>query len=100
MIAATTFGGTPFSCAHDEYVRRNVSHVARRSPAAWQAGQTQVRSTLFGEMGLPETVENMRSASIVRRARPRQSPTNWSAASDNGIGRIPGSVLGSSNVPS
>ena len=58
MIVATTFGGTPLACAQDEYVRRNVSHVARCRPAAWQAGQIHVRSILFGEIGLPETVAN------------------------------------------
>ena|SRR5919106_793694 len=100
MIAATTLGGTPLSCAQEEYVSRNVSHVARCSPAAWQAGQTQVRSTLFGEIGLPETVANMRSFGPVRRARARQSPINSSAVSDNGIGRTLASVLGSSKVPS
>jgi hypothetical protein len=68
MIAATTFGGTPFRCAHDEYVRRNVSHVTLDSSAAWQAGQTQVRSKLFGEIGLPDTVEKIRSSGAVRRA--------------------------------
>jgi hypothetical protein len=100
MIVATTFGGIPLSCAQDEYVRRNVSHVARRSPAACQAGQIHVRSTLFGEMDLPEPVANMRSSGPVRRARPRQSTSNCSAVSDNGIGLTLASVLGSSNVPS
>jgi hypothetical protein len=29
MSCASTLPGTPFSCDHDEYVRRNVSQVAR-----------------------------------------------------------------------
>ena len=34
MSSAVTFAGTPLSCAHDEYVRRKVSHVARGMPSA------------------------------------------------------------------
>ena len=59
MICATTLAGTPLSCAQDEYVRLNVSHVARCSVAASQAGHTHRRSTLLGEMGFPDTVEKI-----------------------------------------
>ena len=59
MINATTFAGTPLSCAHDEYVRLNVNHVTRgRSPAS-HAGQTHRVKTLFGEIGLPDTAQKI-----------------------------------------
>ena len=73
MICATTLAGTPLSCAHDEYVRLNVSHVARGRSAASQAGQTHRRKTLFGEIGLPDTVEKISSwAAGVSLHRPRR----------------------------
>ena len=39
-------------------MRLNVSHVARGIPSTSQAGNTQRRKTLFGEIGLPDQVEN------------------------------------------
>jgi hypothetical protein len=59
MISATTLAGTPLSCAHDEYVRRNVNHVTRGKSAASHAGQTHCLKTLFGGIGLPDTVEKI-----------------------------------------
>jgi hypothetical protein len=61
MICATTLAGTPLSCAHEEYVRLNVNHVARERSAALHAGQIHRRKTLLGEIGLPETVEKTSS---------------------------------------
>ena len=55
------FPGTPLSCDQEENVRRNVSQVARGKPSCWQAGNTHLRSTLFGEIGFPDRVENTRS---------------------------------------
>src|SRR5262249_51604046 len=100
MSAATTFGGTPLSWAHDEYVRRNVSQVARPKLAASPAGHTHVRRTLFGEIGFPETVQKIRSSAAVRRARVRHSSSSCTAVSDNGRARTLADVLGVSNVPS
>lgn len=48
-----TLPGTPLSCDHDEYVRRNVSHVARDRFNASQAGKIARLRTLFGEIGCP-----------------------------------------------
>jgi hypothetical protein len=56
MICATTLAGTPLSCAHEEYVRLNVNHVARGRSAASHAGQIHRLNTLLGAIGLPDTV--------------------------------------------
>ena len=68
-----TLLGTPFSCAQDEYVRRSVSQLTRLSPNASHAGTIQRRWTLFGEMGLPDHVENRSDSGSVRVTRARQS---------------------------
>ena len=67
MTWATTLAGTPLSCAHEEYVRRNVNHVP--FSAATHAGRSDEVSTLFGEIGLPDAVE--KTSSSVDRASPR-----------------------------
>ena len=53
ISCAVTFPGTPFSCDHDEYVRRNVNHVAFGSPNRSHAEKIAHRSTLVGRMGVP-----------------------------------------------
>jgi len=52
ISCATTLPGTPRSCDHDEYVRRNVNQVARGSPSRLHAGKIERRSTLFGASAL------------------------------------------------
>ena len=100
MICATTLAGTPLSCAHDEYVRLNVSHVARGRSAASQAGQTHRRKTLFGEIGLPDTVEKISSWAAVLFVRAFHTSSNRSAGSGKGMVRRLAIVFGSSNTPS
>ena len=65
MICATTLAGTPLSCAHDEYVRLNVSHVDPLQVRRLTGRPDPPTKTLFGEIGLPETVEKISSASAV-----------------------------------
>ena len=86
MICATTLAGTPLSCAHDEYVRLNVNHVTRGRSAASHAGQTHRVKTLFGEIGLPDTVEKISSWAAVRFVRAFHPASNRSAASGKGMG--------------
>ncbi len=56
--SATIFSGTPLSCAQEQYVRRNVSHVVCGSFKPSQAGNTQ-RKMLFGEIGFPDRVQKI-----------------------------------------
>src|SRR5438093_825802 len=100
MSSATIFPGTPLSCAQDEYVRRKVSHVARRCFNASHAGKTQRRRTLFGEIGLPDQVAKSRASGSTLFACPFQSWMSSQAVSDNGIRRDPASVFGDPNLPS
>jgi hypothetical protein len=93
-----TLPGTPFSWAQLEYVRRKVSHVARRIPRASHAGYNQRRLMLFGEIGLPDHVPNTSAWLSIERPR-RQDSIKHVADADNGIWRRPASVLGVSNVP-
>src|SRR3954469_14310186 len=95
-----TFPGTPLSCAHEEYVRRSVSHVTRGRPAATHAGQIARRNTLLGEIGLPEPVAKIRSSGPVRVDRACQACSRFIAASGNGMVRRLAVVFGSSNTPS
>ena len=60
--------GDALSCAHGQYVRRNVNQFARGISSAAQAGNTHRRSTLFGAMGLPDHVAKISASASVRLA--------------------------------
>jgi len=57
--------------------------------AATQAApsSTHRRKTLFGAIGLPDTVEKICSSAAVRLAPPFHAASNWSAALDTGMVR-------------
>ena len=84
ISSAVTLLGTPSSCDQEEYVYRNVSHVAWRKFSDLHAGATQRRITLFGEMGLPVRVQKTRSSGFVRVATVRQSWRSSRAAGERG----------------
>ena len=69
-----TVPGTLLSCAQDE-PRRSVSQLTRFSPNVSCAGAILQRRTLFGEMGLPDHVENSSASASVRFTLVRQSPS-------------------------
>jgi hypothetical protein len=58
MSCATTLPGTPLSCDHDEYVRRNVSQWFSAAQGARTPGKIARRRTLFGDFGIAVRVEN------------------------------------------
>jgi hypothetical protein len=76
-----------------------VSQVARGSPSRSQAGNTDRRWTLFGEMDGPGA-SRTRTSGLVVRTRVFQSPTSRHADADSGICRALASVFGVLNVPS
>jgi hypothetical protein len=100
MSCATTLPGTPLSCAHDEYVRRNVSQLACGTPAALQAGSTIRRNTLLGEMDPPVRVENTRRSGSGVSTCCRHVWRTWTAAVESGMIRLPASVFGVPKTPS
>ena len=86
--------------AHEEYVRLNVSYVARGRSAAAQAGQTHRRKTSFGEIGLPEKVEKISSWAAVPFVPAFHASSSRSAASGKGRVRRLAADFGLSNTPS
>ena len=93
MSSAVTLSGTPWSCDQEEYVLRKVSHVARGSPSASQAGKTNRRRMLFGEIGFPDLVENTKDPASVCLACRCHCIRRWNVASGSGIRRILASGL-------
>jgi hypothetical protein len=69
-------------------------------PSASHAGTIQRRTTLFGEIGLPDHVENISASGSRRLTCSRQSPISFIAASERGICRTPAAVFGVPNLPS
>lgn len=100
MMRATIFSGAPCSCAHVDHVRRKVVHVARRRPSAAHAGNTHRRSTLFGEIGLPERVANTSPSGSIVPTCAFQAAIMWRAPSASGMSRRLASVFGVPTTPS
>src|SRR5580765_3278561 len=93
ISCAITLPGTPLSCDHDEYVRRNVSQVVLGSPSVLHAGKMDRRNTLLGESGVPLCVENTSASGSAFCLRAFHSSTSSRAAVESGIWRDPASVF-------
>src|SRR5438045_905613 len=123
ISCAITLPGTPLSCDQDEYVRRNVSQVARGSCKVLHAGNTTRRNTLLGDSGVPNReragvcdavgrntllgdsgvpnrVANTSAFASEGDVRCRHSATRASAVPESGICRCPASVFGVLTTPS
>src|SRR5579884_1744389 len=95
-----TLSGTPLSCAHDEYVRRNVNQVTFGNPRSAQTGNTERRSTLLGESGFPKREQKTKSSIEVNFVAARHADNKSRAKSHSGITRLPAFVFGELKTPS
>ena len=91
--------GDTFSCAHDEYVRRNVSLEIFGNPSPL-AATTMCFRTLFDEIDLPDHVAKTSASGSTGVTRRCHVSMSCVAATASGTGRSPASVLGVPKIPS